>query len=79
MDRRRDTDGRHAISIPRYALVHRAVKAILKTFSVAISSETLEIRPVLLKRCVVPRLLLSDVKMHLAVLPEIARLSCLGF
>jgi len=24
----RQTDGRHAISIPRYALVHRAVKSI---------------------------------------------------
>jgi len=26
-----DTDGRHAISIPRYALVHRAVKTIAAT------------------------------------------------
>jgi len=31
-DRRTDgqTDGQHAISIPRYALVHRAVKMITK-------------------------------------------------
>jgi len=36
-DRRTDrrTDGQHAISIPRYALVHRAVKTAKKSSKVA--------------------------------------------
>jgi len=35
----RQTDGRHAISIPRYALVHRAVKMVESRQSIAIHTK----------------------------------------